>query len=121
MLDVNVWTSRLIGRDRELATLGSLLDEAAIDGATLLPFDKLPLYRALLGEDSDNFELVIRNPGIPEGRLVSCVSRAMRDPSGAVVGGVGRTRREDEAIRFRLLVSTLACRKVSTDGRDWTQ
>ena len=36
MLDVNVWTSRLIGRDRELATLGSLLDEAAVDGATLL-------------------------------------------------------------------------------------
>ena len=36
MLDVNVWTSRLIGRDRELAILGSLLDEAAPDGATLL-------------------------------------------------------------------------------------
>jgi hypothetical protein len=28
VLDVNVWTSRLIGRDRELAALGSLLDEA---------------------------------------------------------------------------------------------
>jgi DNA-binding CsgD family transcriptional regulator len=36
VLDVNVWTSRLIGRDRELAILGSLLDEAAADGATLL-------------------------------------------------------------------------------------
>ena len=36
MLDVNVWTSRLIGRDRELAALGSLLDEAVVDGATLL-------------------------------------------------------------------------------------
>lgn len=36
MLDVNVWTDRLIGRDRELATLGSLLDEAAAGGATLL-------------------------------------------------------------------------------------
>jgi hypothetical protein len=30
--DVNVWTSRLIGRDRELAALGSLLDEAGADG-----------------------------------------------------------------------------------------
>ena len=30
MLDVNVWTSRLIGRDRELGALGSLLDEAAV-------------------------------------------------------------------------------------------
>jgi predicted ATPase len=34
--DVNVWTNRLIGRDRELAALGSLLDEAVVDGATLL-------------------------------------------------------------------------------------
>ncbi|HMI25160.1 MAG TPA: AAA family ATPase, partial [Streptosporangiaceae bacterium] len=36
MLDVNVWTNHLIGRDRELAALGSLLDEAVVDGATLL-------------------------------------------------------------------------------------
>ena len=36
MLDVNVWTNHLIGRDRELAVLGSLLDEAVVDGATLL-------------------------------------------------------------------------------------
>ena len=36
MGDVNVWTNRLIGRDRELAALGSLLDEAVVDGATLL-------------------------------------------------------------------------------------
>jgi hypothetical protein len=36
VLDVNVWTNHLIGRDRELAVLGSLLDEAVVDGATLL-------------------------------------------------------------------------------------
>jgi predicted ATPase len=36
VLDVNVWTSHLIGRDRELAALGLLLDEAVVDGATLL-------------------------------------------------------------------------------------
>ena len=36
MGDVNVRTNRLIGRDRELAALGSLLDEAVVDGATLL-------------------------------------------------------------------------------------
>ena len=34
--DVNAWTNRLIGRDRELATLGSFLGEAVVDGATLL-------------------------------------------------------------------------------------
>src|SRR5215472_17742498 len=36
MLDVNVWTNRLIGRDCELATLRSLLDDAVADSATLL-------------------------------------------------------------------------------------
>jgi len=34
--DVNVWTNRLIGRDRELAILGSFLGDAAVAGATLL-------------------------------------------------------------------------------------
>ena len=36
MADVNAGTNRLVGRDRELATLGSFLDEAVVDGATLL-------------------------------------------------------------------------------------
>ena len=36
MADVNAGTNRLIGRDRELATLGSFLGEAVVDGATLL-------------------------------------------------------------------------------------
>ena len=36
MADVSVWTSRLIGRDRELAALGSFLGDAVAGGATLL-------------------------------------------------------------------------------------
>jgi DNA replication protein DnaC len=36
MPDVNAGTNRLVGRDRELASLESFLDEAVIDGATLL-------------------------------------------------------------------------------------
>ena len=36
MPDVNAGTTRLIGRDRELATIGSFLGEAVVDGATLL-------------------------------------------------------------------------------------
>jgi hypothetical protein len=34
--DVHAGTNRLVGRDRELATLESFLDEAVVDGATLL-------------------------------------------------------------------------------------
>src|SRR5919106_4586429 len=36
MPDVNAGTNRLIGRDRELATIGAFLGEAVDDGATLL-------------------------------------------------------------------------------------
>src|SRR5919106_5156401 len=36
MPDVNAGTNRLIGRDRELATIGTFLGEAVVDGATLL-------------------------------------------------------------------------------------
>jgi predicted ATP-dependent serine protease len=36
MADVNAGANRLIGRDQELATLGSFLGQAAVDGATLL-------------------------------------------------------------------------------------
>src|SRR5262245_11511566 len=36
MPDVNAGTNRLVGRDRELATLESFVDEAIVDGATLL-------------------------------------------------------------------------------------
>jgi hypothetical protein len=36
MAGTGVGAHRLIGRDRELATLGSFLDEAVGDGATLL-------------------------------------------------------------------------------------
>ena len=36
MADVNGWPNRLIGRDRELATLASFLGEAVVGGATLL-------------------------------------------------------------------------------------
>ena len=36
MPDVNAGTNRLVGRDRELATLAAFLGEAVADGATLV-------------------------------------------------------------------------------------
>ena len=36
MPDVNAGTNRLVGRDRELATLAAFLGEAVADGATLM-------------------------------------------------------------------------------------
>jgi hypothetical protein len=68
VLDVNVWTNHLIGRDRELAVLGSLLDEAVVDGATLLTGEPGAGKTALLAAAAEmaataGFE-VIRGGGV---------------------------------------------------------
>ena len=59
-----------------------------LDGVTPVPADQVPLNRALRGEDTDNVELLIRNRGVPEGRVVSIVGRPIRDEKGGIAGGV---------------------------------
>ncbi|HKA96190.1 MAG TPA: AAA family ATPase [Streptosporangiaceae bacterium] len=68
MVDVNVWTNRLIGRDRELAALGSLLDGALVDGATLL----------LTGE-----------PGVGKTALLAAAAEMAANAGFAVIRGGG--------------------------------
>ena len=59
------------------------------DGKTLIPSERLPLARALShGESTDNFDVVIRNAGHPDGIRVSINGRPLYDADGALRGGV---------------------------------
>ncbi|BAY13449.1 ATP-binding protein [Calothrix sp. NIES-2098] len=58
------------------------------DRVTLIPQEQLPIVRAVRGEEVDNVELFIRNQKIPEGLWVTFSGRPLKDPSGALTGGV---------------------------------
>lgn len=57
-----------------------------VDGTTPFPSEDLPLGRALKGESSDAVEMLIARPG--HSAWLSVSSRPLRDPAGAVTGGV---------------------------------
>ena len=57
------------------------------DGVTPFPVEELPLVRALRGEPSDGVEMVVRNPGRPDGLLLSVDGRPL-DLSGGRRGAV---------------------------------
>jgi signal transduction histidine kinase len=57
------------------------------DGETPFPTERYTLVKALRGEETDGTEMLIRNAGNPEGRLISTSSRPLRDPTGVQVGG----------------------------------
>lgn len=57
-----------------------------LDGETPFPTDGYPLVRALSGEESDGVEMLIRNPNIPEGAIISVTGRPLRDAAGEIVG-----------------------------------
>jgi len=58
------------------------------DTVTQYPPDQLPLVRAMRGENVDAVELFIRNPQVPEGRLLSINGRPLKRADGALQGGV---------------------------------
>jgi len=89
------------------------------DTMTQYPADQLPLVRAMRGENVDGLELFIRNPQVPEGRLLSINGRPLKRADGALQGGVvvfhdmTERKRAEQALRqseerFRLLVSEVA-------------
>ena len=59
-----------------------------LDTTTAFPMDELPLFRAVEGESTDNVEMYVRNPNIPEGAYVSVSGRPLRDRNGKQQGGV---------------------------------
>ena len=58
------------------------------DRETPIPMEELPLVRAIRGEESDEVEMFIRNPRVPEGVYISVSGRPLHDDSGIAKGGV---------------------------------
>src|SRR6267142_4686351 len=75
------------------------------DTVTQYPADQLPLVRAMRGENVDTVELFIRNPQVPQGRLLSINGRPLKRADGALQGGVvvfhdmTERKRVEEALR----------------------
>ena len=58
------------------------------DRVTPFPADELPLARAIKGETSDEVEMFVRNPNVPEGVFISISGRPLQDETGSGKGGV---------------------------------
>ncbi len=58
------------------------------DRVTLFPADELPLARALKGEASDEVEMFVRNPNVPEGVFISVSGRPLNEEDSIEMGGV---------------------------------
>ena len=58
------------------------------DRVTPFPADELPLARALKGEASNEVEMFVRNPEVPEGVFISVSGRPLQDEEGTEKGGV---------------------------------
>src|SRR5262245_52754309 len=84
------------------------------DTFTPFPADRMPLARAIRGEDTNQVELYIRNAGRPEGAYVSVTGRPLRNHEGIICGGVvvlrdisKRRQAEGELLHQRYLLKTL--------------
>ena len=58
------------------------------DRVTPFPADELPLARALKGGASDEVEMFVRNPEVPDGIFISVSGRPLQDEDGTEKGGV---------------------------------
>ena len=58
------------------------------DRVTPFPSEELPLTLALKGEASDEVEMFVRNPEVPDGVFISVSGRPLRDEMGTDKGGV---------------------------------
>ncbi len=59
-----------------------------MDKETPFPTDELPLTRAIRGESTNNVEMFVQNPSIPDGAYLNVSGRPLRDDSGEQQGGV---------------------------------
>ena len=82
------------------------------DGITPFPPDELPLTCAIRGEPTDDVEMFIRNPNLPDGVHVSVNGRPIRDAAGSLKGGVivlrDITKAKQSEIRLQRMVDQMA-------------
>jgi PAS domain S-box-containing protein len=87
------------------------------DMRTRCPSERLPIYRALQGENAPEEDLFMRNASLPEGQHVHSIARPVRDSQGKLLGATLSLRdtqgqRMAEAdqrrteMRFKLLVES---------------
>jgi PAS domain S-box-containing protein len=87
------------------------------DTTTRCPSERLPIYRALQGEDAPEEDLFMRNVTHPEGRHVHSIARPVRDHQGRMLGATLSLRDTHEQrmaeadqrrteLRFQLLVES---------------
>ena len=58
------------------------------DRETLFPDEELPLRRALAGESSNDVEIFVRNPRVPQGLLISVSARPIGRGESGIRGGL---------------------------------
>lgn len=75
--------------------------------------DEYPLVRAVAGEASDDVEMLVRNPSVPDGVLISATGRPVIDAHGGLRGAVVVFR---DVTAFRKVESAL--RRTLSDLED---
>ncbi len=81
----NTAAQKISGRTAEGAQYGRWSEKFGVfraDGVTPFPDFDNPLARAIRGEETNDVELFLRNPGHPEGVLVTASGRPLKDKKG---------------------------------------
>ena len=92
------------------------------DRHTLFLADKLPLARAVRGENAEAVEVFVRNPAVPNGVWVAASATPLRDDAGQLRGGIGLFRditehkRTEETLRAVIETSPLAIVTMDLKG-----
>ena len=89
------------------------------DMVTRFPTDDVPLVRAVRGEASNEVEIYVRHPGVPEGTFVMVNGRPLRDESGRPRGGVVVCRdiTERKSVLERLTLQNLRLQEIAESER----
>ncbi len=75
------------------------------DQVTPLPTSETTVSRSLHGLDTDELEMFIRNPNIPDGKFLVATGRPIRDAEGKVIAAVSVFRDDTRRKQLQLLLN----------------